>query len=160
MFNGLHKVGHYAGNKPKMDVKEYFNGKIKAWGIIQDWRGRVVSKFDIDLVGTWNGDVGKLAEEFHFYDGRKMQRSWTIQKIDESNYKGMADDVDGVAPGEIKGDAVNWKYVMQIPVDGKIYKLNMNDWMWQMNDGVLINRSYMKKFGITVAELTLFMQKQ
>ncbi|HAQ50270.1 MAG TPA: DUF3833 domain-containing protein, partial [Gammaproteobacteria bacterium] len=27
-------------------------------------------------------------------------------------------------------------------------------------DGVLINRSYLKKFGITVGELTLFMQKQ
>ena len=29
-----------------------------------------------------------------------------------------------------------------------------------MNDGVLINRSYLKKFGLTVAELTIFMQKQ
>jgi hypothetical protein len=29
-----------------------------------------------------------------------------------------------------------------------------------MNDGVLINRSYLKKFGITVTKLTIFMQKQ
>jgi hypothetical protein len=32
--------------------------------------------------------------------------------------------------------------------------------MWAMNDGVVVNRSYLKKFGFTVAELTLFMQKQ
>jgi hypothetical protein len=29
-----------------------------------------------------------------------------------------------------------------------------------MNDGVLINRTKIKKFGISFAELTIFMQKQ
>jgi hypothetical protein len=29
-----------------------------------------------------------------------------------------------------------------------------------MNDGVLMNRSYMKKFNLTMAEITIFMQKQ
>ena len=40
------------------------------------------------------------------------------------------------------------------------YRIRFDDWMWVMNDGVLINRSYLKKFGITVSELTIFMQKQ
>jgi hypothetical protein len=49
---------------------------------------------------------------------------------------------------------------MDLEVGDKTYRIKLDDWMWQMNDGVLINRSYLKKFGITVAELTLFMQKQ
>ena len=48
---------------------------------------------------------------------------------------------------------------MDIEVSGKTYKIHFDDWMWLMNDGILINRSYLKKFGFTVAELTLFMQK-
>ena len=49
---------------------------------------------------------------------------------------------------------------MNLPVGDKTYKITFDDWMFQMNDGVLINRSYLKKFGFTVGELTLFMQKQ
>ncbi len=48
---------------------------------------------------------------------------------------------------------------MDIIVDNSTYKVRFDDWMWQMNDGIIINRSYIKKFGITVAELTLFMKK-
>jgi hypothetical protein len=48
---------------------------------------------------------------------------------------------------------------MQLPVKDKTYHFKFDDWMWQLNDGIVINRSYIKKFGITVAELTLFMQK-
>jgi hypothetical protein len=49
---------------------------------------------------------------------------------------------------------------MDVPVGDSKYRLRFDDWMWAMNDGVLMNRSYMKKFGITVAEVTIFMQKQ
>ncbi|MBL6621549.1 MAG: DUF3833 family protein, partial [Rickettsiales bacterium] len=40
-----------------------------------------------------------------------------------------------------------------------VFRIKFDDWMWQLNDGVVINRSYLKKFGFTIAELTLFMQK-
>ena len=51
-----HSLDDYEGTSPKADIKEYFNGPIKAWGIVQDWRGRVVNRFDIDMVGKWEGD--------------------------------------------------------------------------------------------------------
>lgn len=153
-------LDHYKDGQPKLDIKEYFNGPIKAWGVVQDWRGRVVRKFDIDMVGSWDGDEGKLEENFHYYDGETQQRTWKITKTGESRYEGTAGDIIGKATGEQNGDAVNWHYVMDVPVDDTTYRLKLDDRMWQMNDGVLINRSYMKKFGITVAELTIFMQKQ
>ncbi len=160
MFNRMHKIDAYEGGNPKIDVKEYFTGNIKAWGVIQDWRGKVISRFDIDMVGSWDGDLGTLAEEFIFYDGSSLQRSWSIKKVAKNEYEGTAGDVQGIAIGMQNGNAVNWRYNMEIPVGDTKYKFAMNDWMWQMNDGVLINRTAMKKFGITVAELTIFMQKQ
>ncbi|MCF8462529.1 MAG: DUF3833 domain-containing protein [Rickettsiaceae bacterium] len=30
-----------------MSIKNYFNGTIKAWGIVQDWQKRVVRQFDV-----------------------------------------------------------------------------------------------------------------
>ena len=55
---------------------------------------------------------------------------------------------------------MRWAYQMDLDVGDNTYRITFDDWMFLMNDGVLINRSYLKKFGITVAELTLFMQKQ
>ena len=60
------KVEYYKGSKPEVDIKEYFNGNIKAWGVVQDWRGRVVNRFDIDMLGAWNGANGTLDEDFTF----------------------------------------------------------------------------------------------
>lgn len=157
---GGKSLDYYNGTTPQADIKAYFNGPIKAWGIVQDWRGRVVTRFDVDMVGSWDGDKGILEEEFAYYDGKKQQRTWHITRLADGSYEGTAGDILGKATGATNGTAVNWHYQMDVPVGDTSYRLTFDDWMWQMNDGVLINRSYLKKFGITVAELTLFMQKQ
>lgn len=150
----------YKGTTPKVDIKEYFNGPVKAWGIVQDWRGRVVSQFDIEMVGKWEGDTGTLTEKFTYYDGKKQERVWTIKKLADGTYEGTAADIIDKATGAVEGNTARWNYVMDLPVGDTTYRIRFDDWMWQMNDGVLINRSYLKKFGITVTELTIFMQKQ
>lgn len=157
---GGNSLDLYKETSPKADIKEYFNGPVKAWGIVQDWRGRVVSQFDIEMVGKWDGDTGTLTEKFTYYDGKKQERVWTIKKLPDGTYEGTAADILGKATGAVEGNAARWNYVMDLPVGDTTYRIRFDDWMWQMNDGVLINRSYLKKFGITVTELTIFMQKQ
>lgn len=150
----------YAGLEPKADIKAYFNGPIKAWGIIQDRSGNVVSRFDVVMNGSWKSDVGTLEEEFTYYDGSKQKRVWTITKLADGKYEGTAGDIIGKADGKTTGNNIYWEYTMDVPVDGTTYRLKFDDYMWTMNDGVIINRSYFKKFGFTLAELTLIMQKQ
>lgn len=154
------KLDHYKGSSPQLDLKEYFSGPIKAWGVVQDFKGRVTRRFDIDMVGEWDGDEGTLTEHFKYYDGKEERRIWKIKKVANNKYVGNADDILGDANGEQNGHAMRWAYQMDLDVEGKTYRLTFDDWMFLMNDGVLINRSYLKKFGITVAELTIFMQKQ
>lgn len=146
--------------KPALSLEEYFTGPIKAWGVVQNWRGDIVSRFDVDLVGRWDGNTGVLEEHFTYYDGSTDRRTWTITRTGDNTYEGSAGDIIGKATGKGRGNAVRWNYRMELPVDGTTYRLTFDDWMWQLNDGILINRSYIKKFGITVAELTLVMQKQ
>lgn len=157
---GGSRLDYYSNTSPQADIKEYFNGNIKAWGIVQDFRGRVTQRFDVQMVGTWEGDNGTLTEKFSYYDGKKQERVWTIRKLADGSFEGTASDIIDKAVGKSEGSAVNWNYVMDLPVDGTTYRIRFDDWMWLMNDGVLINRSYLKKFGITVSELTIFMQKQ
>jgi hypothetical protein len=158
--SGGASLDHYKGSEPSLDLKEYFTGPIKAWGVVQDRSGQVVRRFDVTMVGTWKGDVGTLEEYFKYYDGETQKRTWTIKKIADKKYEGTAGDIIGTAQGNVEGSAMQWVYQMDLPVGDETYKITFDDWMFLMNDGVLINRSYLKKFGFTVAELTLFMQKQ
>ena len=153
-------LDHYKGSEPPLNLQEYFTGPIKAWGIIQDHKGHVTRRFDVTMNGTWQGDTGTLVEQFHYYDGETQERIWKIKPISQSQYEGTAGDILGAAKGQVEGSAMRWAYEMDLPVGDTTYRITFDDWMFHMNDGVLINRSYLKKFGITVAELTLFMQKQ
>ncbi len=155
------KGENYMDMKPELKLEEYFTGPIKAWGIIQDRSGNVISRFDADMVGTWDGEKIVLDEVFNYYDtGTVQNRVWEITKIDDMHYQGKAGDIIGTAKGKAHGNAVYWSYQMDVPVDDTSYRLKFEDWMWAMQDEVVINRSYLKKFGITFAEITIFMQKQ
>jgi len=151
----------YVGMKPEFDLREYFDGPVKAWGFIQDRSGKVVTRFDADIVGSWDGDRGRLDEKFTYYDsGEVQERVWEITKLDGPLYEATAGDIIGKAQGHAFGNAIRWTYEMDVPYGGTTYRLKFEDWIWGMKDGVIINRSYMRKFGIVVAELTVFMQKQ
>lgn len=154
------KITDYSATEPKLDLQEYFTGPIKAWGLVQDRTGKVVRRFDVLLVGTWENDVGTLEEHFDYYDGETEKRTWIITKLDDNKYKGTAGDIIGEATGQAEGSALQWAYQMDIDVGDNTFRLTFDDWMYLMNDGILMNRSYLKKFGLTVAELTLVMQKQ
>lgn len=153
-------VSQYAQTKPAMSMEAFFNGPIKGWGIVQDRKGQVLRRFDVEMQGSWQGDKGELREKFAYYDGEQQQRVWTITRTGDGLYSGAADDIIGNAEGQVSGNAVRWSYKMDLEVDGSTYRITFDDWMFLMNDDVLINKSYLKKFGFKVAELTLFMQKQ
>lgn len=150
----------YNNTKPTASIRQFFDGKIKGYGIIQDYSGDVVSRFDVDMVGTWKGNVGTLDEDFVYYNGTKQKRIWTITQNSDGTYTGQADDIIGTAQGRENGSAVQWVYQMKIPVGDSEYTFTLDDWMWQMNDNIVINRSYFRKLGVTAAELTLVMVKE
>lgn len=154
------KLSAYKEMEPSLELENYFSGPVKAWGIVQDRSGKITRRFSVDMVGKWQGDIGTLTEDFEYYDGKTQQRIWTIAKTTDGEYEGTADDIIGKAQGQVNGNAVRWAYQMNLDVGKNTYKITFDDWMFLMKDGVLINRSYLKKFGIKVAELTLFMQKQ
>ncbi len=155
-----HHLDYYKETSPTADIQEFFNGEIKAWGMIQDYRKRMNIRFEVDMVGTWEGNTGTLKEKFVYDTGKEQYRTWIITKHPDGSYTGTAEDIIGTATGAQEGSAVNWVYTMDVPVGDTTYRLKFDDWMWAINDNVWLNRSYFKKFGFTVAELTLFMQKQ
>lgn len=154
------EVSDYAAEKPELDLSRYFNGTLDADGMFQDRSGKVVKRFHVVIEASWKGPVGTLDERFTYSDGSTQRRVWTVTKLDANHYSGRADDVVGEASGEARGNALRWKYVMALPVDGKVYNVDFDDWMFLMDDRVMLNRSVMSKFGFRLGEVSLSFRKR
>ena len=150
----------YASEKQSLDLQTYFNGTIDAWGMFQDRSGKVVKRFTVVMRCTWQGDVGTLDEDFTYSDGKKQKRIWTLKKVGPNRFIGTASDVVGEAVGVVSGNALRWQYVLALPVDDQVYNMNFEDWMFQMDDKVMLNRAVMSKFGIRLGEVTLSFTKR
>lgn len=153
------RIEDYRGTRPELDLRQYFNGPVQAWGQFQDRSGKVVKRFRVDIKGSWQGDKGMLEEYFVYDDGTRQTRIWHLTALPDGRYTGTADDVVGEAQGQARGAALNWHYTLALPVDGKVYHVKMDDWMYLQDRDTLINRTAMSKFGVYLGEVTLFFRK-
>jgi Protein of unknown function (DUF3833) len=145
----------YAAEKPTLDLKQYFNGELVAHGIFTDRAGKVARRFTVAMTGTWTGNQGVLDERFTYSDGATERRVWRLTDLGGGRWEGRADDVVGVAQGISAGNALNWRYTLALPVDGRVWEVQFDDWMYQMDDRVMLNKAVMSKFGIRLGEVTL-----
>jgi hypothetical protein len=143
-------IAEYKAEKPRLDLAEYFNGTIDGWGMFQDRSGKVLKRFYVRIDATWSGNEGTLDEHFEYADGEKQNRVWKLVKNGDG-YSGTAADVVGTA---------RWNYVLALPVDGTTWNMDMDDWMYLIDDKTMLNRTTMSKFGFRVGEVTLSFRKR
>lgn len=153
------KIEDYEGTTPALVLEEYFLGNVTAWGIFQDRKGTVKRQFVVDITGSLDEKGLKLIEDFRYRDGEESRRVWYIEKTGEHSYEGRAKDVVGTATGTAYGNVLHWNYDLQLAVKDKIWKVHFDDWMFLQEDGVLINRATMSKFGIKLGEVTIVFRK-
>jgi hypothetical protein len=148
-------INDYAQEQPTLDLKSYFNGVVDAWGVFTDRSGRVVKRFTVVMNCSWNGEQGVLDEDFVYADGTKEKRVWKLTDKGNGAYVGTAGDVVGLAEGQTKGNAFNWRYTLALPLEGTVLNVQMDDWMYLMNDRVMLNKARMTKLGIHLGDVTL-----
>lgn len=158
-------VGKPALDDPKLsgrefDLEAFFEGRVVASGQFQDVFGTVRRRFDVTIDGTWDGETLRLVEDFVYEDGTTEQRIWTLQKTGKQTWEGTAPGVIGVASGEERGDAFNWTYTIDLPVPDGTLRVSFDDWMWQLNDRQVLNRAYMKRYGVDIGDVIILFEKQ
>lgn len=153
-------IQQYKSQRPSFDVFEYFQGKIFAWGMVQDYQEKQTRRFFVAIDGTVNNDTLVLEEAFHYHDGSREQRTWHIRQTSAQHYTGTANDIHGEARGVAQGNALQWRYAMDVMVDGEPIRLQFDDWMFRQDEHHVFNITTLRKFGIEVGRVTLFFQKQ
>ena len=151
---------NYLTVEPSFDLFQFFDGSVKAWGLVQNRSGELVQRFEVDIKGTVEGDRLTLDEQFYYAVGEGVaERTWVIERQSDGTYVGDAGDILGSAQGQSFGNAFHWSYRMAIPVAKREIEVAFEDWFWAIDDRRLLNRSYLQKLGFDVAEVTIFMER-
>lgn len=154
------QVEQYRDNKPQLDLPRFFEGHTRAWGMFRDRNGALVKQFTVDIIGQRQGDALLLDERFVYSDGSRQQRQWRLVPLGNGKWQGTAADVVGVADGEVAGNALHWRYTLRLPVDGRSWDVQFDDWMFLHDEHTLLNSAHMSKFGIALGEVSLFFRKE
>ncbi len=150
----------YQGKGPALQLDQFFNGEMTAWGVVMNRSGVVTRRFVATLNGQWDGPNGVLKEEFIFDNKEVQKREWKLKKVGENQFEGTASDVEGLGKGQTSGFAMNWKYVLKITSEGTTYNIPFDDSMFLVDQKSVINRAVMSKFGFRVGEIIIFIQKK
>ena len=160
-----HKIGFraqkprdYAAMAPIFDIRKHLNGKMLCEGLIYGPFGRVTSRFVAQMCVEWQGNIGRMTEDFCYDSGKNQHREWILTVSDDGHIKAEAPDLRGIGQGWQAGSAVMLNYTIQLTKDAGGHALNVTDWMYLMENGSVINRSQFRKFGIKVAELVATMR--
>lgn len=155
------KIEDFNNTKPEFVPQDYFNGKLRAYGIVKDRSGKIIRSFKGEMIGSWDKNgVGTLDEFFVYDDGEEMKRVWTLKPIENKKFIATADDIVGESPMIANGNTVMIDYVMRTPYKSSTIDLSVQDWLHLQDEKVIINHSKMKKFGFVVGELVITIIKE
>lgn len=158
-FNGVTgvRVEANATRGPEMVLEEFFSGEMTATGVILGRFGRVRRSFTARMHGSWKEEKGilrgVLRESFVFDDDRRLERGWALVQTGPERYEGTAADVKGTATLATAGNVLRMDYALEIPLDGHSVTVTVEDWLWHMQQGVVVNKSIMRKWGVRVGEI-------
>jgi hypothetical protein len=153
------RVEDFSDAPREFRLEEYFLGETTAYGVFEDRFGKLRRQFKVDMTGTLDGNTLTLDEKFYYADGEEDTRVWTIEILADGVYRGTANDVPGIAEGKAAGNAFNWKYKVDLPVNGDTWRVGFNDWMYLLEDDVVMNRAYVTRFGIEIGTVTIAFKK-
>lgn len=148
----------YAGTTPKFSLKENLSGRIISEGLIYGPNGKMTNSFVAEMVGEWDGDTGTLTEHFTYSNGKVHDRKWYLKIGSGNTFTATADDIVGEATGIVSGSTVMMHYQIVLPPDAGGHTLTATDWLYLTDNGTIMNKSEMRKFGVKVAELIATMR--
>lgn len=157
--------GAAAGGCSRLDLstdlrlETYFLGDTIGRGVIHDSFGRLVTEATAEMSGRWEGNLFLLDEVFRYTDGRTQTRTWSIRINADRSYEITAPDMLGKGSGAANGNRLGLDYRLRVPVGSRELALRFDDRMYLLDDGVLINTSSARKFGIPVARLAFSFQR-
>ena len=142
-----------------LELLEYFDGETMAWGLVVDRFGNLQRTFKVKLIGERDEEKLLLKEYFTYNDGEREYREWVITRTKTGSYEGKSKDTIGVAKGKKIGNTVRMVYDTRINIGETDIRVSFDDRFVKSDKKVVINRAEILKWGIKIADVTIFFSK-
>ena len=154
------KPADFDKGNSKSDLVKFFIGKTTSDGVIENPAGKPTARIKTETEGTLKDGIIINEQDLYPEGGKKNHRSWQLRQIDEHHVDATANDIDGIAHGLLYGNNFSWTFRLKLSQRNFIKHLRMSQNMYLMPDGKsMIIRSVLRKFGITVVQITEEFQK-
>jgi hypothetical protein len=153
------KIETFEGKEPRFRPEEFFVGQFEGHGVFFDRFDSVRRSFIITIKGYKENGLLILDEHLLYDDGEALNRRYKIRKESEHYYVAEADGLVGQATILSYGNALNWRYTLAQKIGERTWNLHFDDWMFLMNDELVLNRAWVRKFGLEVGQVQLSLRK-
>ena len=147
-------VDRFAGTTPAFDPVRFFTGHTTSWGVIENRSGAPSGIVTTDCVGEADGPDGlRMVQHVTTADGTTV-REWHMRRLDPHHFQATANDMVGTASGQAEGRVFHWTWVLATRPGQAWRDVTFEQWMYYMEGGAMVNRSVVRKLGVTLAEVT------
>src|SRR5690606_997766 len=84
----------------------------------------------------------------------------TLRKLAKTAMKDVLVTLKVLLRVATAGNVLNWSYTLIIERDGEPFSVQLDDWLYLVDEDNMINRTQVYKFGLPVGEITLYIGKK
>ena len=139
---------------PAFDPVRFFTGHVKSWGVLEDRGGSPTAVVTTDCQGSLTGDTLTMVQTLVIGTDAPVTRRWTLRRTGPGQFEASANDMVGTATGTATGRVFHWEWTLALEPGNAIKNVTMEQWWYLQEDGSMLNRTMVKKFGIIAAEVT------
>lgn len=137
------------------DAIKFFIGKTSSDGVLENKNGKPTAHITTQTTGVLKDGIITIEQDLYPEGGKQNHRKWQLKQIDEHHVDATANDIEGTAHGLLYGNIFSWTFRLKLAERKFIKHARMSQNMYLMPDGqTMIIRSVIKKFGITVVQIT------
>jgi hypothetical protein len=154
-------LGDFAGSGPAFDPLAFFTGHVTSWGVEENRAGQPIAIVTTDCEGTATGPASiRMVQVLHIGGKPPQTRIWQMSRSGTDTYEATANDMDGQTTGTASGRAFHWRWVLETAPGNGLKNVTMDQWMYRMDDGSVMIRTVVTKFGIRLIEVSEVFRKQ
>lgn len=144
----------FAQTSPAFDPVQFWTGHSESWGVIENRSGSPTSIITTTTDGTPEGDGGLHMVQHVRTGGKDNVRDWHITRTGPGVYAATANDIVGTARGSPSGRTLHWRWTLAAKPGNALYNLRMEQWMYLADNGTLLVRTQVRKFGVRLAQIS------
>jgi len=136
-------------------LESFFAGRTIGDGrFVNSWTRRE-RRFQMVIDGTWDGRTLALSETYAYDNGLRERKNWCLRQVASGVFSGTYDDVIGTASIWSEGQSVRLKYKLKLAG----IALDVDETMSLSDDGRVIDRARVTKWGLPVGRLEVVMRQ-